>query len=200
MYFKAGLAILSVLFIISCGTEERGGEIEIPEMKFFVNSEILGESIHDSVLNVVFNPPMQWEPLQDDLFAELLRRVDTRQGDWDSINITPVHMFINSGRGSSLTVSTMRFRNGSETENLKSYDTSIREHFNDIDLLYTVFVKDGIYFHQYLLQNDDMINFKLLTQESDGTMLQWDYVVPRQAYTFEVRAIESSIGSIKRIN
>jgi hypothetical protein len=192
------IVILFPLLFLACGSKDDAHEI--PEMEFFVNSELLGTSVRDSLLNVTFNPPLQWEPLRDDLFAEATRQLLSEQSDSDTISVTPEYIFLDDKQGSSLIVSTVQFRTGLASDNIGGYHASLKEHFGNEGVLYTVYVKDGIYFHQYLLQNHEMINFKLMTHETDNTMLQWDYVVPRYAYTIEVRAIESSIGSIKRIN
>jgi hypothetical protein len=199
MVFKTSfIVILLPLLFLACGSKDDSHEI--PEMEFLVNSDLLGTSIRDSLLNVTFNPPLPWEPLRNDVFAEAKRQLLSGQSDSDTISVIPEYIFLDDKLGSSLIVSTVRFRTDSGTDNIGRYHTSLKEHFSVEDVLYSVYVKDGIYFHQYLLQNEEIINFKLLTQETDNTILQWDYVVPRNAYTFEVRAIESSIGSIKRIN
>jgi hypothetical protein len=62
-----------------------------------------------------------------------------------------------------------------------------------------VYMKDGIKITQFLIQKNNIVNFRLLFNNGDGKLLQFDYLAGIRDYSLEVKAIESSIGSIKLI-
>jgi hypothetical protein len=62
------------------------------------------------------------------------------------------------------------------------------------------FLKDNILFTQYLIQDENRINFKLLFFNPKDQLIQFDYILQKDSYVLELKAIESSIGSIKLIS
>ena len=57
---------------------------------------------------------------------------------------------------------------------------------------------NGLDFHQFIFTKDDYITIKLITEVSDQMIIMIDYIVPSKNYEEELRAIESSIGTIKK--
>jgi hypothetical protein len=60
------------------------------------------------------------------------------------------------------------------------------------------FLKDGIPVTQYLIQDESKVVFKFIMKNVGDNWIQFDYIVLRELYSDEVKAIESSVGSIRR--
>jgi hypothetical protein len=50
---------------------------------------------------------------------------------------------------------------------------------------------------QFLTQNSQMVLFRFLCQGPAGAPVVIDYLLPRQLYAEQVRAVEASIGSLR---
>ena len=58
------------------------------------------------------------------------------------------------------------------------------------------YILNGLDVTQFLLQNAQIINFKLILRNGDNKIYQVDYLSGREMYLKNVKKIESSIGTI----
>lgn len=193
------LFLLLVLTLIAGCTSQKNDDPDRPaELIFDVDSELLGEQVHLEDQGVRFNPPREWGHISGDVFDEAIQQLENNQLDHEPFSIQPIRMFLHPQNGSTLIVSeitTTKLLPGTG-EIMKAFRTVLKERFNDTDVLETIFLKDEIQFHQYLVQSQDKVNFKFLFTNTADDLLQVDYIVPRSVYLSESKAIESSIGSI----
>ncbi len=68
----------------------------------------------------------------------------------------------------------------------------------NVTLNKATFTKDSIDILQYLVDTDETVNFKLFFHDKDSNLYELDYIfVSKEDYKKNIRAIESSIGSLK---
>jgi hypothetical protein len=199
--YKA-LLLLFLLSITGCtqrGEEKAGRPIEL---MFDINPELLGEIIRLDDKGIGFQPPKEWRSISDEVFAEAVSQIKQSVSRTDLFSLRPLYVFLHHDRNSTLIVSVITsdstFSNPSEL--VESYRVELNGRLHDSDYKETDFLKDGIHFYQYLIQSDDIVNFKFLLQNRNRELFQLDYIVPRAVYAIESKAIESSIGSIHVFN
>jgi hypothetical protein len=88
---------------------------------------------------------------------------------------------------------------GRFSEKIRAYEKLLQNKFSAATIKKGEFTKDNLKFVQFLIQKENLITFKLLFQNSQNELIQFDYIVPKENYVSEVKSIESSIGSIKII-
>lgn len=79
---------------------------------------------------------------------------------------------------------------------LKTLETAYRTQFPKATVQRAIFMKDALRVHQLMVGTSDVVLIKLICSTREKPVFEIDYVVPRDAYKTELRAIESSIGSI----
>ncbi len=190
-----------LLFAVSCANHEKDTGDE-GEMQFTIDASLLGGQIADTVSHFSFQPPIRWNRIPEELFTEASRKIEANRDDDALFSALPLYIFIDSVYSSSLIVSMIRFaEENSDTSGLmRLYGSILQNRSPESEIMYTDFIKDGIRFYQYLLRDDHTINFKLIASGRGDQLLQWDFIVPEAVYAYEIRAIESSIGTIRRIH
>ena len=79
---------------------------------------------------------------------------------------------------------------------LKTLETAYRENFPKATIQRTIFMKGTFRVHQLMVIASEFVLIKLICDAPESAVFAVDYHVPRNVYKTELRAIESSIGSI----
>ncbi len=201
--FKFGFYVIILFFISlvysSCGTDNQKEKNELPQMHFNVESQLLGNEITDMKNGVRYSPPKNWTILSDEIFNKVSEQVKSQISNNSEIVYTPVAIYANPNDNSFLSFGYVDIK-----ENTSGYDSQIRryadilsEQFDSSSVKSTQFLKDDIKITQYLVQKNNLVTFKLLLKGTNNKLLEFDYIVPKNNYGNEIKAIESSIGSIK---
>jgi len=192
------LFLLFLTLIVGCVSHKNDDSDRPDEMEFNIDPELLGSTVHLDEKGISFQPPREWTQLSDEIFDEAVRQLKQFQTDHEYFSIHPVNIFLHPRHGSTLIISEISADESfsDPSEMIERFHKKLEDRFEDQNVRETVFLKDGIYFHQYLIQSQDKVNFKLLFYNAAADLFQVDYVVPRSVYLSESRAIESSIGSI----
>jgi hypothetical protein len=82
---------------------------------------------------------------------------------------------------------------------LQTLETAYRTQFPKATVQRAIFMKDAFRVYQLMVGASDFVLIKLMCNASENPVFEVDYVVPRDVYETELRAIESSIGSINLI-
>lgn len=189
-----GLVLLGLVLLAACGGEPR---FDVKPMQFNIDAASLGEPVSSPDLGIQFQPPIGWEPFP-------AAQVDSvgRALEWEetAVDLVPRYVFLHPTRGSVLSVALLQ-REDSVTfeEQMAKYGQVLARHVSGDSLRQGAFLKDDLHIQQFLLQPPGVVNFKLVLESETNDLLQFDYVVPRQYYPAEIKAIESSIGSIRRL-
>lgn len=167
-------------------------------MHFNVVPEKLGVPVVAEDLGIRFQPPAGWEPLSSAAFDSVSHVLDRSD---EALRLHPRHIFLDPRNGSLCSVTTVAFADSLGFDAMIArYGALIADRYQGDSLRQGLFYKDNIRMVQYLLQPQDRVAFKLLFETPVGGVIQFDYIVPKLFYAGEVKAIESSIGSIQRID
>ena len=114
--------------------------------------------------------------------------------------MVPRWVFLNESLQAMCVVS--RLEGGTVPPNdtlLKTLETAYRTQFPKATVQRATFMKDAFRVHQLMVAASDFVLIKLICNAPENPVFEVDYVVPRDVYRTELRAIESSIGSINLI-
>lgn len=193
------LNILIVLIVLFGCTSDRDEATKQPvEMHFDVDQELLGETIVSEENEISFQPPKQWELLAGDVFQEAIRQFTRMQSAGDTFSIQPAYIFLHHRHGSVMIISEITVNDDKITspDIVQAFRRDVNAGLDAARYQEAEFLKNGLLVYQYLIQDDDTVNFKFLFQNKNNALFQVDYIVPRSVYAAESKAVESSIGSI----
>lgn len=196
------VVFLLILVISGCVSNNKNETAEITEMVFNIDPELLGDTVYVKDKGFVFQHPETWTQIPDEIFGEAVRRLTRAIAEDELFPTYPIHAFLRPDNGSAMIVSEISITDTiyDTSEALTQFQKRITDRYTEEELKTTDFMKDGIHFYQYLIQKEDIVNFKFVFRNTADEMFQVDYIVPASVYLQESRAIESSIGTINLIN
>lgn len=190
---------LVIMMSTSCVQQKSDSPEKPQELLFEIDSLRVGAFYADPIAGFQFQAPKHWQPVADQLMEKLAAQV-TQPIQSQEIDFRPLTFFLNHENGSALSISRIISQTDTTWPQLRSqYIDLVKTNFQATEFKSGEFMKDEIQFTQFLIQTDKTVNFKLVFENRPGQIIQLDYIVPKNYYPNEVKAIESSIGSIKRI-
>ena len=152
----------------------------------------------DTTLKLEISAPKGWKAIEDAMLSEVIDRLgDTlTQG----LQMVPRWVFLNENSQAMCVVS--RLEGGAVPPNdtlLQTLETAYRTQFPEATVERAIFMKDAFRVHQLMVGTPEFVLIKLICNAPKNLVFEVDYVVPRDVYGTELRAIESSIGSINLI-
>lgn len=178
-----------IIIILAACKETRK---QLPEMQFVINHDLLQEPVKDDKLAMGFCPPLQWNILSDSMQTVMKAAFAGKK----SVQIEPREIFADSSYKNILFVCSL-----GENEKLDSLyhesfmnDTNTWTQREKMDYYHNEYVVS-----QYLLQNQGMVNYKLVFSKDNQYLFQMDYIVQRPINEATLKAIESSIGTVSGI-
>ena len=184
------LILFSIILIGCIKTKETSQTND--DLLFDINYTLLGESFYDTALGMKMKIPLGWKKvsmLNDKALALKLKQLHLDSLGSKMYIDTAQHASILISKIDNLTTEYLRrmYNNPDSTYNLlKQWDSVIKSEFSI----------NGIPTYQFLLQNKDLINFKLLFTGKTKQKFQVDYFIERSNYLGLVKKVESSIGTI----
>ena len=165
---------------------------------FNVDQTRLEPAITDTTLKIEISAPKGWKAIDDAMLMEVIDRLGNKltQG----LQMMPRWVFMNEDSRAMCVVS--RLESGKVPLNetlLQTLETAYRTQFPKATVQRAIFMKDAFRVHQLMVGASDFVLIKLMCDASENPVFEVDYVVPRDVYETELRAIESSIGSINLI-
>ena len=182
------LIILVAFFEYSC--KEKKVE---NSLGFNIDNSLLKSEFVDSLAGINLRAPLGWDDLSNDKNKKLKYRLNLDFKKGADIKA----FYIDTVNQACLIVSNL---------NLLT-DRDIKHIFNNPDSSYNLdkkweqimkseYILNGLDVTQFLLQNAQIINFKLILRNGDNKIYQVDYLSGREMYLKNVKKIESSIGTI----
>jgi hypothetical protein len=162
------------------------------DLAFDVNEKLLGDSYLDSISNMTLRVPIGWKDSDYNSDDTLKAKVSLLRHNSNSKKL-----YLDSLQKASLIVSYFNNPDGLN-QIFANPDSAFNATKDWVSIDKSQFILNGQETFQFLLQNKNVINFKLLIRSSN-TILQLDYFVDRAQYMYEVKKIESSIGSIRQL-
>ena len=167
--------------------------LQTPEMKFDVNHTLLGLHEKNPALKVNYHVPAGFSKLSDTTFPDRNKNIPSQKEE--GITISAVYQ--DTTTGALMILSQV---NEDQWEQYHGFvdNTSaspLALEWNHVNA--TTFTYNKFDVQQWLLQDLEWVNFKLLFNKN-ASFFQVDYFVPTLKYDKEIaRIIESSIGSFK---
>jgi len=189
------LSIFSI-FCFSCSRDEKSPDPG--ELGFRVDTTLLEDEFVENELGLSFSPPVGCSKLPDEITDRALVSLPDKGLMGDSSLVQPQYTFFNQQDGVVCIVSLLPHLTTTQSEIL-SYQNLVRQNFPTAKLEQGQFRHNNIDFFQTLIMTTNTVIFKLVIPR-DHRSLQFDYVIPQNIYIDKIRAIESSIGSIRTIN
>jgi len=186
--------------IVSCNSpkQKKPKQQEKPKhetLVFKVDDTLLEPAITDTNLKICISAPKNWKPIDN----SLLKHINTSLGDalTQGLQIKPKWIFFNNQSQAMCVVSKLDLVDIAQGEKvLKELKEAYRLKLSDATVQSAIFLKDDFRVHQLMVNSSKSVIIKMLLDAPEVPVFEVDYVVPRQVYARELRAIESSIGSI----
>lgn len=196
---KKNSLIFMLMLVLSfsvhtCGNREKP-ETD-PELIFEIDSTLVGPEIKLEEYNLSVSPPAGWDVLDSNLQDSLKAVVLSRLSGSEGFLIDPLEIIWEPKTSSILSISRIELEN--DSVQIKDYYNAVEKSFKDQSIKKGYFRSRGLPFTQYLIQGNSQVAFKLITQATEKGHVQFDYVIPLNHYMDQLKAIESSIGSIHK--
>jgi hypothetical protein len=190
------MALLCCAVVVAFGAGCRGAAVShgpFREFTFSVDSSRLGTEA--TIGKVSLRVPLGWEAADSSVLESIREAAGPDTGDFP---VEPRAVFI--GEGSSILIATS-FRTKPEAAEgfsgwARRYVEAYRSARPGLDVQEEWLLLSGIHAVQLLAMDTLRVQFKFLI-ESDP-VVGLDYSVPRAAWEQEVRAVESSLGTIRK--
>ena len=165
---------------------------------FNVDRTRLEPAITDTTLKMEISVPKGWKAIDDAMLVQVIDGL----GDMLTLGVqmVPRWVFLNEGSRAMCVVS--RLKGGEvllDETLLKTLETTYRAQFPKATVQRAIFMRGAFCVHQLMVGTSDFVLVKLVCNAPENPVFEVDYVVPRDVYETELRAIESSIGSINLI-
>lgn len=169
------------------------GETATIYMNFTVDKSLLGPAWTAPTLGIGFNPPVDWRVGADSLRQQVKEIIHD-----PGYATTPLILFYNDSLQCGCLISEVDSLPVGNTDLI--FDLNMNS-FHVIDSTITVqnteFQTDFFRVRQTLALTESIVYFRLLFDREAEQMFQIDYIVPKIIYPSQVKAIESSLGSVR---
>ena len=162
---------------------------------FNVDRTRLEPAITDATLKIEISAPKGWKAIDYAMLGQVIDRLGNQltQG----LQMVPRWVFVNERSRAMCVVSRLEGVMVTPDEALlKTLETAYRTQFPKATVQRTIFMKGAFRVHQLMVGTSDFVLIKLVCDAPENPVFEVNYVVPRDVYEAELRAIESSIGSI----
>ena len=180
--------LLLVTLLAACGGEARP---DLQPMAFTIDPSQVEAPVEAAALGIRFQPPAGWMPLAGAALDSINQVLSG-----EALGRQPQYVFSHPANGSVLRVATV---DGASTlsEQAVRHGEVLAARHPGAPIQQDQYLKDGIHVAQFLVQSGGDVTFTLFFASSTQRLLQFDYIVPQASYPGQIKAIESSIGSIQ---
>ena len=168
-------------------------------LAFKVDETLLGQPLTDLTLRIKMAPPKHWKKIDESTFTQVTNKLDSER--IQEAKVTPRWIFSDESSRATCLVSELNGVAITPDETLlKDLTTAYQTEYPEAKVQQAVFMKDGLRIHQLMVIAADFVLIKLICDAPETLVFEVDYWVPKDVYQTELRAIESSIGSIHPIH
>ena len=166
---------------------------------FKVDENRLEPMITDTTLRIKMAAPKNWKKIDSSMLAQVINKLDPHL--MQGLQIVPRWIFLNEDSQAICVVSKLDgVAIAPDKTLLETLTTAYRNQFPNATVQQTIFMKDAFRIHQLMVIAADFVLIKLICDAPETLVFEVDYRVSRDVYQTELRAIESSIGSIDLIH
>jgi hypothetical protein len=182
------------MFTVASCDSPKQKKPETETLNFRVDESLLEPRITDPHLQISLAPPKNWYLVEQSVLDKVrssLHGLETGE------HINMKWVFLNQELGGVCTVSELVSPTNERGEVLVDrLERECKSAYPDAEVKGGVFMKDDLRIHQVMAISSDSVAIKMLIDGPAIRLFALDYVVPKRFYARELRAIESSIGSI----
>jgi len=192
------IASIGALYLNGCENKQND-ETGLKQIQFNIDPNTLAGEVSDSVLKLFFKPPKNWKLIDEKLFKKVEDIDDVQLKQKGDVSIIPLYIFMDDSLKCLLNISQIQLKDGNNTDalNLLEYEKLLLGKFGKEKLKRAEFLKGDLPVIQYMINDKEKVNFKILFYNTAKVLIQFDYVSSIEVYPKEIKAIESSIGSIQ---
>ncbi len=196
--YKGLLASVCILFLsLACSKQEPRDNRE--QMFFNVDTSLIQEEVVFSDIGIKIAAPKSWVLLD----STKIPKINARSANAPLISVDS--LVARAIYSDTLTKSLMvvsKIITHKEFEMLvRKYDTAMGKYYDSFTSQKANFKKGNISITQYLLQNQQIVNFRFLGYIPPKSIFQIDFVIPKKIYSKEIaKAVESSLGTLDLIH
>lgn len=190
--------ILLLFSLIACSEQNN----KIQELTFRIKEELLDSAYVDTTHNISFRPPRFFKSLSPDDLEQLVKSQENMasSAELKELKLTPIFAFADSSQKSYCFVSAIESHAYNDNESIiKIYKEKIKNKFINSNIKEGIYKIKDIIVHQLTLMDQNMVTIKLILNPEASDPIVVDYMMPLQIYRKNLRAVESSIGTIKQI-
>jgi hypothetical protein len=185
-------------FLSGCGGGSQEDESPMPELTFRTNPALLGERFVDPALKFSFQPPKGCAPMPKASLDKARGKIVEEFSLDGSFAVEPRAIFIDQKEKLICLVSSFA-KLPPESGLSKIYKQAIARQVKRFEVKHGAYVHGGLEVRQILILSAEKVNFKLIIIQPDQNSFQIDYSLSRISYEKKLEAIESSIGSVKKL-
>lgn len=198
---KKLILLVSIVFICcsGCGLKNKPSKV-ITEAAFNVDSSLLNPlPAIDSILNLSIGIPKDWKLMDDEFRSSLKSSLMTS----DYKNSELRHGYINKVDSSIMLLIDIRSIDKSVFSSLKNnYVEVLNSNSMWTDVQLQEFVYRSFRIEQYVLQGEQLLNFKLICYDRElpgeiSPKFELLYFLNKKDLAINIKSVESSIGSIE---
>lgn len=192
---------ITCIILVGCSTRDKPQKNTIPTLTFTVNRQLLGDSILIADEDLKIIAPRHWKPMtamQMNELSEKMRILEANSSDSTNlIRVSVQSVFVLQDGAASLVISRIRFPKQDSTEDLQRvhYSQLTKKRIDSTSLGIADFMCNNTHFTQFMIRTPQSVSFRLVFK-ARSSMMQCDYIIPNNIFQQEIRAVESSIGSI----
>ncbi len=165
-------------------------------LAFNVDQTLLDQVYRDDMLRMQFHPPRDWKTVSDTLIDSLYADL---KGSFFKIELRKI--FLSDSLRCACVLSKIDSLDIEDTQQIfKTAEIQFTANDRQADIRNAEFHTEYFRVRQTLAMTQNMVFFRLLFDHPETEIFEVDYFLPKDVYVGQVRAIESSIGSIKPLN
>lgn len=188
--FAFTIFCLITLFAVNCSRNDKP-----PEKKdFIVDSSLVQKKEIFPKYQFSFHPPLNWNRLPKEMFNEFKERLRANYPHERGVIYHPIDLFYNSEDKSLLYITSIGFI-GIKLDPLEEYDEIMKNSTNE-PIENHKYLKDDLIIMQYIIHENDRVNYKAVFSSGNNTLIQFDYILMEAVYQNELNAVESSLGAL----
>lgn len=157
----------------------------------------------DSLYNggIIISPPKDWTNIDSNLISLITAKLSQISDTSFHFEYNLLKIYFDSTSSSLLSVGTIIYDESiySAETALSDYKSLFEKNLLTSNIKTGSYIKDNIEITQFLIQEKDNITFKLIFINNSNKIIQIDYILNPKIYLDIVKAVESSISSIKLI-
>ena len=192
--YKILLFVLISLILLNCAKDKNKEELET--LVFNIDSLLIGEQYTNPEIGISFCPPKEWNQLSSKLMTSIEQSLQEME-DSSSVDIILQDVFLNQINSCICFLST--FQKTITAKQIRdAYLTELLAGDIQGSVTEGSYLHNGLNIRQLIHVQDDQITIKLVCISDDENIFMLDYIVPAQFYEQNIRAIESSLGTINK--